>query len=185
MGALAESKKYTVRDIEALPEGERAELIDGEMYMMASPSRRHQRVLGKLYRIISDYIDSKGGKCEVNIAPFAVYLFDDDYNYFEPDISVVCDRQKLDDKGCHGAPDWILEIVSPGSQRMDYILKNYKYDEAGVREYWIVDIDRRKVRCFNLTSGATEEYGFSETVKVGIYEDFSIDFNEVAEVLTE
>lgn len=183
MGALMDERKYTVRDIEELPEGTRAELIDGEMYMMASPSRSHQRVLLKLGRLIGDYIDSKGGKCEVNIAPFAVYLFNDDLNYFEPDITVVCDPKKLDDKGCHGAPDWVIEIVSPGSQRMDYILKNYKYGEAGVREYWIVDNDRRKVRCYDLNSGATEEYSFTETVKVGIYDDLSIDLNEIAKVL--
>ena len=92
----------TIDDIYALPDGERAELIDGQIYYLAAPSRTHQRILFSLSRKIADYIDSKGGNCEVDIAPFAVFLNNDDINYVEPDISVICDSSKLDDKGCHG-----------------------------------------------------------------------------------
>ena len=88
-----------------------------------------------LSRKIADYIESENGECEVNIAPFAVFLNEDDINYVEPDISIVCDSSKLDDKGCHGAPDWIIEVVSPGNKPMDYFTKLFKYRSAGVREY--------------------------------------------------
>ena len=112
MNALQEDAAYTVEDIYALPEGERAELINGQIYYMAAPGRKHQQLLGAVYRKIADYIDSHGGECEVDIAPFAVFLNRDSKNYVEPDISVVCDKGKLDDRGCFGAPDWIIEIIS-------------------------------------------------------------------------
>ena len=128
---------YTVKDIYALPEGERAELINGQIYYMAPPSRSHQRVCGKLYQTIVNYIEANKGNCEVYVAPFAVFLNNDDSNYVEPDISVICDTSKLDEKGCHGAPDWIIEVVSPGNKQMDYLIKLLRYQTAGVREYWI------------------------------------------------
>lgn len=123
MDALKQEKIYTIDDIYSLPDGERAELIDGHIYDMAAPGRTHQKVLGSIFVKIANYIDSHKGNCEINIAPFAVFLNNDDINYVEPDILVVCDSSKLDDKGCHGAPDWIIEIVSPSSRRMDYYIK--------------------------------------------------------------
>ena len=99
----------------------------------------HQKIVFAIGRKIADYIDCHGGKCEVDLAPFAVFLDDDNSTYVEPDISVVCDLKKLDEKGCHGAPDWIVEVVSPGSKRMDYYTKLSLYKESGVRDYWIVD----------------------------------------------
>lgn len=167
---------YTTEDIYALPERTRAELIDGQMYMMAPPNRKHQRIVFSLSRKIADYIDLKGGSCEVDIAPFAVFLNEDDKNYVEPDISVICDRNKLTDKGCTGAPDWIIEIVSPSSRHMDYGIKLFKYRSAGVREYWIVDSDKNRITVWNFANDNTEEYSFSDSIKVGIYEDLSIDF---------
>ena len=107
-------QEYTIDDIYRLPSGQRAELIDGQLYMMAPPTRRHQQILLSISRKIADYIDRNHGSCEVDIAPFAVFLNEDDKNYVEPDISVICSPSKLTDKGCVGAPDWIIEIVSPG-----------------------------------------------------------------------
>ncbi len=159
----------TVRDIEALPAGQRAELIDGQIYMMASPERIHQQILGKLYRIIADYIDEKGGGCEINLAPLAVYINDDERNYVEPDIFIVCDQNKLDTKGCHGAPDWIIEILSPTSEKMDRKIKLFKYRTAGVREYWIVDPGQGIVEVYDFEKGLEEKYSFREHVPVGIY----------------
>ncbi len=167
-------KEYTVKDIEALPAGQRAELIDGQMYMMASPERIHQQILGKLYRMIADYIDEKDGVCEVNLAPLAVYINDDGRNYVEPDIFVVCDRDKLDAKGCHGAPDWVIEIVSPNSEKMDRKIKLFKYRTAGVREYWIVDPEKEIVEVYHFERDLEKEYSFREHVPVGIYEGFEI-----------
>ncbi len=174
-----QNNQYTIDDIYALPDGQRAELIDGQMYMMAPPSRRHQQILLSLSRRIADYIDRKGGSCEVDIAPFAVFLNEDDKNYVEPDISVICSSEKLTDKGCSGAPDWIIEIVSPSSRRTDYFTKLFKYRTAGVREYWIVDPDKSRILVYNFASEDTGDYTFSETVKAGIYEDLEIDFNTI------
>lgn len=174
MEALNSEFLYTTDYIEALPEGERAELIDGRIYYMASPTRTHQQMLGYLHYQIYNYIKSKKGSCEVNLAPFAVYLNNDNRTYVEPDIVVVCDREKLDDKGCHGAPDWVIEIVSPGSKDMDYLRKLIKYGNAGVREYWIVDTAKANVTVYNFENDTKEDYVFGEDVPAGIYEDFCI-----------
>ena len=165
---------YTIEDIYALPDGERAELIDGKIYYMATPTRTHQRMLLSLSRTIADYIDSEGGNCEVNIAPFAVFLNDDDKNYVEPDISVICDPSRLDEKGCHGAPDWVVEIVSQSSKPRDYMTKLFKYRAAGVREYWIVDPEKQMVTVYGFEKDMVEQYDFGEDVPVGIYEGFFI-----------
>ena len=140
---------YTIKDIYALPDGERAELIEGKIYDMAPPSAAHQRILIALSTAIYNYIDNNNGSCSVYIAPFAVFLNEDDKNYVEPDISVICNPDKLDDKGCNGAPDWVIEIVSPSSQRMDYMIKLFKYRTAGVREYWIVDSLKNRITVYN------------------------------------
>lgn len=174
---LPQERIYTVDDIYSLPEGTRAELIDGHIYYMAPPSRQHQDILFALSRKIADYIDLKHGSCKIYLAPFAVFLNEDDRNYFEPDISVICDPSKLDDKGCNGAPDWIIEVVSPGNPTNDYILKLHKYQVAGVREYWIVDPRTETTKVYFFEAGIfAQNYTFSDTVKVNIYNDFSIDF---------
>ena len=109
-----------------------------------------------------------------------VFLNKDDYNYVEPDISVICDKNKLDDRGCNGAPDWVVEIVSPSSKQMDYFTKLFKYREAGVREYWIVDAQRNQITVYNFEAEEIANYTFADSVKVGIYEDFSIDFSTIS-----
>lgn len=177
--ALAEQKTYTIDNIYDLPDGQRAELIDGQIYMMAPPNRGHQELAGELYRTISNYIHSKQGECKVYIAPFAVFLSKDDKNYVEPDISVICDRSKLTDQGCAGAPDWIIEIVSPGSQRMDYMIKLFKYRNAGVREYWIVDKQKDRITVYSLDKDDMKEYTFADSVSAGIYEELEIDFRNI------
>lgn len=177
--ALAEEKKYTIEDIYNLPEGQRAELIDGQMYMMAPPNTSHQRISNYISTEINLYIRSQYGKCEVFTAPFAVFLNGGDRNYVEPDISVICDKNKLNDKGCDGAPDWIVEIVSPSSQRMDYMIKLFKYRTAGVREYWIVDKQKNRITVYNFENDEMKEYTFSDSIKVGIYQGFEIDFSSM------
>lgn len=174
MAALGKEESYTIHDIYALPDGERAELIDGQIYYMAPPSRKHQKISGYLYNKIYNYIEINNGTCEVYAAPFAVFLNDDDTNYVEPDISVICDLSKLDDKGCHGAPDWVIEIVSPGSRPNDYMTKLFKYRMAGVREYWIVDPDKQMVMVYGFAKDTVEQYFFHEDVPVGIYDGFTI-----------
>ena len=171
--------EYTIKDIYNLPDGQRAELIDGQIYYMAPPSRRHQRIILSLSRQIADYIDAKNGTCEVDIAPFAVFLNEDAKTYVEPDISVIYDSDKLTDQGCKGAPDWIIEIVSPGSRKMDYFTKLFKYRTAGVREYWIVDPIKNFVIVYNFDKSDSEQYTFADTIKAGIYDDLYIDFSTI------
>lgn len=176
---LPQERIYTVDDIYALPEGERAELIDGQIYYMAPPSRKHQRITIELSTIINNYIRSNKGSCEINIAPFAVFLNKDDRNYVEPDISIICDPDKLNDKGCVGAPDWIIEIVSPSSRRMDYTTKLYKYRTAGVREYWIIDPDKNRITVYTFDDDDMNEYSFTDDVVVNIYPGFSINLSKL------
>ena len=175
MEAYRQEEFYTVEDIYALPDGERAELIDGQLYNMAPPSTKHQRIVSDLHYQIKAYISDNHGECEVFPAPFAVFLSQENYrNYVEPDLSVICDPDKLDDKGCHGAPDWIIEIVSPSSKSMDYYKKLFLYRTAGVREYWVVDPDRTVVTVYNFERDSMVEYNFGGDVPVGIYKDFAI-----------
>ena len=157
-----------------MPDGKRAELIDGKIYYMAPPSTAHQRLVNFISTEINLYIRKNNGKCEVFPAPFAVFLNKDDMNYIEPDISVICDASKLDDKGCHGAPDWVIEIVSPSSKPRDYMTKLFKYRTAGVREYWIVDEDKQMVTAYGFENETVEQCPFGEGIPVGIYEGFSI-----------
>ena len=176
---LPQQSLYTIDDIYALPNGERAELIDGQIYFMAPPSRKHQRMTVELSTIINNFIKSRNGSCEINIAPFAVFLNANKTNYVEPDISVICDKNKLTDKGCNGAPDWIIEIVSPSSRRMDYYTKLFKYRTAGVREYWIVDIEKNRITIYNFESEDTNEYTFADSIASGIYPELTINFDTI------
>lgn len=179
--ALAREKIYTIEDIYSLPEGQRAELIDGTMYMMAPPKRIHQEIVMELSAVIHAYIRNKRGECKVYPAPFAVFLNMDDKTYVEPDISVICDKGKLTDDGCMGAPDWVIEVVSPSSRRMDYILKLFQYRSVGVREYWIVDPDKNRVMVYNFETETGGEYTMWEAVTSGIYDDLEIDFRLIQE----
>lgn len=177
---LLKANTYTLKDIYALPEGRRAELIDGQIYDMAPPNMVHQRLVSRLNQKIANYIDSNKGPCEVFPAPFAVFLNADDKNYVEPDISVICDKSKLDDKGCNGAPDWIIEIASPSTQRMDYSIKLFKYRTAGVREYWIVNPMTQTVQTYSFEGDEDSgQFAFADDVPVQIYDNFSININEL------
>ena len=174
MDALRKENEYTVEDIYALPDGERAELIDGRIYYMAPPSTNHQRLVHFFDREIGNYIQAQNGECEVFPAPFAVFLNENGKNYVEPDISVICDKNKLTEKGCNGAPDWVVEVVSPGSKAMDYYHKLLKYRAAGVREYWVADSERKVVTVYNFERDMMEEYAFTQQIPVGIYKGFFI-----------
>ncbi len=173
--ALAQEKIYTMEDIYTLPDGTRAELIDGQIYNMAPPNFIHQKISYQLGRMIGNYISDKNGDCEVVPAPFAVFLNADENTYVEPDISVICDRSKLTERGCNGAPDFIVEVVSPSSRKMDYSTKNALYCSAGVREYWIVDSFKERTTVYRYEEDAAPMiYPFRQEVPSGIFEDFSI-----------
>lgn len=177
--ALAQVRGYTEEDYYNLPENVRAELIEGNLiYNQAAPARIHQAMLMELAGIIRNYIKAKGGPCRVYPAPFAVKLNKDRKTIVEPDISVICDQNKLTDRGCTGAPDWIIEIVSPGNSSNDYILKLNLYAGAGVREYWIVDPARMRVFVYFLEKAKfeVETYSFDDTIKSNIFKDLDINF---------
>lgn len=176
---LAQTKLYTEADYYNLPENVRAELIEGNLiYNQAAPSRIHQTILMELSGTIRNYLKSKGGPYRVYPAPFAVKLKEDRKTIVEPDISVICDRNKLTDRGCTGAPDWIIEIVSPGNSSHDYVLKLNLYANAGVREYWIVDPRKERIFVYHLEQEhfEVETYTFHDRIPVGIYPDLQIDF---------
>ena len=178
--ALPQEQVYTVEDIYALADGQRAELIDGQIYNMAPPMRLHQKISWKLHQEIGNYIRSKNGNCDVYAAPFAVFLNKDNRNYVEPDISVICDKSKLDDRGCNGAPDWIIEIVSPSTEHMDYGIKLFKYRTAGVREYWIVNPMTHTVTVYDFERGTgTNQYVFDDEIPVCIYRDLNIRITDL------
>ena len=153
---LPREQVYTTDDIYALPDGERAELIDGQIYMMGTPSRIHQKLVGQLSRIIGNYIGSNHGSCEI-------------YH-----------KSKLSDRGCEGAPDFIIEIVSPSSRRMDYYKKCTLYAESGVREYWIVDPEKQRTMIYRYEDDAAPMIvPFEQDLAVGIYNDFMINVSKL------
>ncbi len=178
--SMPQEKIYTVEDIYALPDGQRAELIDGKIYNMAPPSTNHQILVSKLNQKIANYIDENEGTCKVIPAPFAVFLNEDDHNYVEPDVSVICDENKLDDKGCHGAPDWVIEIASPSTSRMDYGIKLFKYRSAGVREYWIINPLLNTVQVYSFESeGYSDQYSFNDEIPVHIFSNLTIRIHDL------
>ena len=178
MGALHAEKGYTIDDINALPEDQHAELIDGDLFMISAPTVLHQRLSGGLYYQIRDHIYDLGKDCEVFSSPFAVFLngLEDEYNYFEPDIIIICDPGKTENgNGCDGAPDWIIEITSPSTEKRDMGVKLFKYRNAGVKEYWVVNPLKKIVNVFlfgNNPEGST--YTFDEAIPVGLCTDFTI-----------
>lgn len=173
---LPQKKTFTTEYIYALPDGQRAELIDGQIYNMAPPSTIHQRLVSEFTITIGNYIRSMRGDCKVFPSPFAVFLNEDNRNYVEPDISVICDKNKLDNRGYNGAPDWIIEIVSPSTGQLDYGIKLFKYRTAGVREYWIVNPFTHTVNVYDFAyDKGTDQYRFDDNIPVCIYEDFHIN----------
>ena len=174
----------TLDQYEVLPEDKRVEVFDGVVYDMSSPSQIHQTLSMELSNIIYNYVKNKKGSCQVFSAPFDVKLSDKPLTIVQPDIMVICDKDKLDGKRCNGAPDFIIEIVSPNNPADDYIRKLYYYKNAGVREYWIVD-PRRKTVIVNYFEGNMLDihYSFDSTVKVNIYDDLFINFPDIAELL--
>ena len=188
MALPAEKERYTFADILAWNDGERAEIIDGEVFLMApAPSREHQKVSGEIFRQLANYLEGK--RCEVYQAPFDVRLFEKDGDtpedvdtVVEPDIVVVCDHSKLDDRGCKGAPDMVVEILSPSTQRHDRLVKLSLYQRAGVREYWIVSPDDQTVQVLTLSNGLLlphEVYSRKDVAKVNALDGCFIEWSKV------
>ena len=187
MAIPAKKRGYSFSDYLSWDESDRAELLDGELIMMAPPTRIHQEISVELTRQLANFLEGK--RCRVYHAPFAVRLFEQDGDIpedvktvVEPDISVVCDPGKLDGKGCKGAPDMVMEILSPSTQRHDRLVKLDLYQRAGIREYWIVDPDSRTVQVFLLDRGSVlphEVYGRDAVAKVNVLDGCFIELNRV------
>jgi Uma2 family endonuclease len=178
---------YSYSDYLTWSEEERWELIDGIAYMGAAPSRKHQGVQVELIRQISNYLIDK--TCRVYGAPFDVRLIkkdeenDDIKDVVQPDISIICDKSKLDDRGCIGSPDLIIEIISPGTASFDYIKKLSLYEKNEVKEYWIVHPIDEIVMVYKLDENGKYNrpgiYSRDNNINMGIFEELTIDLNRV------
>lgn len=177
---LPKERIYTAEDYWSLPEGQRAELIDGKLFDMAPPSYIHQKLVMRLSAAILDFVHSHNGTCEVLPAPFAVNLTGNDKAWVEPDISIICDKNKLSDRGCEGAPDWIIEVVSPGTQSNDYGIKLFKYKNAGVREYWIVNPMNKSTTVYDFNHNKTTGlYPFDDRIPVSTFPEFTVKISDL------
>ena len=175
-------RRYTIDDYYALPQDIRAELIDGQFYYMSSPSIVHQHILRGLSYLFIDYIKHNHGKCSLYFAPCDVRLDKDDYTMLQPDMMIICDPEKTQNgRYCDGAPDFIIEIVSPSNPAHDYYKKSEKYWAAGVQEYWIVDPRKEKITVylFAINDTIPTLYTFKDKVPVQLYPGLEIDFSKI------
>ncbi|MFZ3371489.1 MAG: type II toxin-antitoxin system prevent-host-death family antitoxin, partial [Desulfitobacteriaceae bacterium] len=179
---------FTYHDYLSWQDEIRCELIDGNVFdMTPAPSRLHQSVLGELHALFHNYF--KGKSCKIYTAPFDVRLpqahesDEETSTVVQPDLVVVCDPKKLDDRGCKGTPDLVIEVVSPSTMRKDLKTKFHLYERAGVREYWIVHPEQQIISIFHLTAelkyGRPDTYTVPDTYSVGIFPDLNIDLTSV------
>jgi len=180
-------RQWTYGDYFKWDDGARYELIDGEVYLMSpAPSTKHQRVSGAIYSVLKNGLSN--GQCDVFYAPFDVRFPDADEadedvaTVLQPDLVVICDQSKLDERGCKGAPDLIVEILSPSSFNLDFKLKLSVYERSGVKEYWIVDPINEAVFFFMLKDGVYQRpivYGKHETFRSILFEGIEVNLIEV------
>ena len=188
MALPAEKERYTFADCLTWRVDERIEIVDGEAVMMAPPTTAHQLISGEMFRQLANYLEGK--KCRAIPAPFAVRLFEKDGDspedvdtMVEPDISIVCDSSRLDKHGCKGAPDMVVEILSPSTQRHDRLVKLGLYQRARVREYWIVNPEDQTVQVMLLDDGGVlqlhEVYDRQSVAKVNVLDGCFIELSKV------
>lgn len=177
--------EYTLEDYYALPDDYRAELIDGVIYEMSSPNFNHQLLASRLHMALFSHILKNKGDCFALEAPMDVQLDCDNRTMVQPDVIVLCDRGKRRKFGIFGAPDLLIEILSPSTRKKDLGIKFVKYENAGVREYWIIDPDQEKVLVYDFSQEIYPViYGFQSKIPVGIFDGKCvIDFSEVSDDL--
>ena len=173
--------EYTLEDYYALPDNVRAELIDGELFIMEAPTSIHQAIITEIWESFRAYIRSQNGMCMPFAAPLDVQLDCDDRTMLQPDVLVICDRSKVIKRCIYGAPDLVVEILSPSTRSKDMFLKLNKYKNAGVREYWVVDPDKKQIIVYDFQHDDNVSiYGFEDCVPVGIFDgQCSVDFREI------
>lgn len=184
---LKQQGEYTIEDYYALPDDQRMELIDGVLYNMSSPSFVHQEVIEELYFQIAAYIRSNQGGCIVKMASTDVRLDCDDRTVVQPDLMIVCDKNKIKRWGILGAPDFVVEVLSKATRRKDCYKKLEKYINAGVKEYWIIDPDEKKLLVYQIEEDKFPAlYGLTGKVPIGIYQGkLMIDLDLVAAGIQE
>ncbi len=179
---------YTVDDYLALPDEQRVELIDGVIYDMGAPTSQHQLIGGEVYRQVSNYIREHKGQCIPFIAPTDVQLDCDHYTMVQPDVLIVCDRSKINRHRVFGAPDFVLEVLSPSTKNKDILIKGNKYVNAGVKEYWMVDPMKKTITTYDSRKEDDLEmkmYTFEDKVPMALYDgDLVIDFKEIADYIS-
>ena len=178
--------EYTLDDYYALPDERRVELIDGVFYDMSAPAVIHQKILGELFMLFRECTDAHEGECEVYLSPCDVRLDMDNKTMVQPDLLVICGPYDLGAKRFEGAPDLVLEILSPSTRSKDMLLKLYKYQNAGVKEYWIVDPERETVMVYDFRDDNfyPEKYDFDSVIPIYISDGrCSIDFSRVNRAL--
>lgn len=177
-----ENKRYTIDDYYALPDDQRVELIDGVFYDMGAPALIHQKILGDLHILFRECADRHNMPCEVYLSPCDVRLDMDNYTMVQPDLLVICREYDIHAIRYEGAPDLVVEILSPSTRSKDMILKLYKYQNAGVREYWIIDPRYRTVTVhfFEEEEYQPKTYDFNSQIPIAISEGFcTIDFSRI------
>ena len=172
---------YTLEDYLALPDDLRVELIDGVFYDMAAPTTIHQAVGGFIYKKFLDHVLEHKGPCFPFISPVDVQLDCDDKTVVQPDVLIVCDRDKYQNGRVFGAPDLVIEVLSPSTRKKDMQLKLQKYGSAGVREYWLIDTNKKQIIQYDLEHLAVPViYSFSDEVPVLIWDGACrVDFKEL------
>lgn len=162
---------YTIEDYYRIPDEQRVELIDGYFYDMTAPVPLHQLVAGEVHRQIANFIAEHDGDCIPFIAPVDVQLDCDNKTMVQPDVLILCDKDKMNRKNIYGAPDFVMEVLSPSTRRKDCLKKLEKYENAGVREYWILDPDKKKLLCYFFEEDLTPIiYGLDGEVPVRLYD---------------
>lgn len=186
-GAPIEKRQgdYTVEDYYAWPEDERIELIDGVIYDMGAPYVSHQGIVGEIFFALKDYVRKNKGTCKVGLSPIDVQLDCDNKTMVQPDVMVLCKRDKITKKNILGAPDLVVEVLSKATRKKDMTIKLNKYTNAGVREYWIVDPKNERVIVYDIENDlGISFYTFDNQVPVRIFEGKCIiDFKEIKEYL--
>lgn len=175
--------EYILDDYYALPDEQRVELIDGVFYDMAAPASVHQLMDGFIYAKLLEHVAKNKGECLPIVAPVDVQLDCDNKTMVQPDVVILCDRDKLTRRCVYGAPDFVMEILSPSTRKKDMVIKLNKYMNAGVKEYWMVDPVQKRVLVYDFSAeNYPTIYGFDSKIPVGIWNgECEIDFQEVYE----
>lgn len=187
--AVPKKKKYTLEDYYALPDEPRMELIDGDFFVMDAPSAEHQIIVFQICHQIENFIEENDGDCVPFVSPCDVQLDCDEFTMVQPDVFVICDKSKYKKKNIYGAPEFVVEVLSPSTTKKDMNLKLFKYSNAGVREYWLVSPEKKKVFTYVFNSNIYGDeslmndigiYTFEDKIPVAIYDGrLEIDFSRI------